>query len=61
MQLSQRASTFKDAREQEKPFKMTENEKVSLVRKDSNKQGPSHQGKEGKKASLGEGEDNDDR
>ncbi|CAB4033984.1 Hypothetical predicted protein [Paramuricea clavata] len=44
--LSQKASTFKDAREQEKPLKKTENEKVSLVRKDSNKQGPSHQGED---------------
>ncbi|CAB4005284.1 Hypothetical predicted protein [Paramuricea clavata] len=63
--LSQKASTLKDAPEQEKPLKKTENENVSLVlkkeSKDSNKQGPSHQGEGGKKASLGEGDDNDDR
>jgi hypothetical protein len=64
MQLSQKASTLKDApEEQEKTLKKTEN--VSLVlkkeSKDSNKQGTSDQEEEGKKASLGEGEDNDDR
>ena len=57
MQLSQRVSTFKDAAEQENPLKKAENEYISLVLKkeckDSNKQGPSDQGEEEKKTSLG--------